>query len=145
MQLQVTDIQKLIEASSGELVELPPFANGTEFVARLRRPSLMKLAASGKIPNALLGRANSLFVNQAMEDTDNDEMLSELANVLEIFAEASFVEPKWEQLKQAGVELTDEQYLAVFNYAQVGIQELTPINGASENIRHSGDVQTLQS
>lgn len=104
----------------------------------------MKLAASGKIPNALLVRANSLFVNQAMEDPDNEGMLTELANVLEIFAEASFVEPKWEQLKQAGVELTDQQYLAVFQYAQIGVQELTPIDGASENIGHSGDVQVIQ-
>lgn len=143
MQLQVTDIAKIIEASSGELVELPPFANGTQFVARLRRPSLMKLAASGKIPNSLLGRANSLFVNQATTDYDNEDMLTELANVLEIFAEASFIEPTWQQLKEANVQLTDQQYFKVFEYAQVGIQQLTPNNGQTEDIGHSGNSETI--
>ena len=38
--------------------------------------------------------------------------------------EASFVEPTYKELKAAGVELTDEQYMFIFGYSQNGVADL---------------------
>ena len=47
-----------------------------------------------------------------------------MAEVLDIIAEASFVEPTYAELKEAGVQLTDEQLIFVFNYSQAGVSYL---------------------
>lgn len=141
--MNVTSIDSLLQAAQGELVALPPFSAGTEFVARLRRPSMMKLAASGKIPNNLMSRANALFVDRALEDPDTDDMLKELGAVMEVVADACFVEPKYQDLKNAGITLTDQQYIAVFQYSQRGIDDIKPSNGAEENPGHCSDVENV--
>lgn len=141
--MKITSIKKLLEVSQGELVNLPPFALDTEFVAKLKRPSMMKLASNGKIPNALLSRANALFVERATEDPDTEEMLQELGQVMDVIAEACFVEPSWEQLKEAGIELTDEQYIAIFQYSQKGLEQLKPSDGAEENSGYSSNVENV--
>ena len=55
----------------GELLELPPFLEGTEFIVRVKKPSLMALAKSGRIPNALLASAQELF-NNAQKGRSNN-------------------------------------------------------------------------
>lgn len=129
-ELKVTSIEELKGYANGELVELPSFGNGQKFVAKLKRPSMLSLVRAKKIPNELLTSASTLFesgVNSAMHiDTKNldENAMSQLINVMDIICEASFVEPTFKQLKEANIELTDEQYLAVFSYTQVGIKEL---------------------
>lgn len=51
---QITSLQNLKTYTKGQIVELPPFAEGMPFVARLKRPSMLALVKSGKIPNELL-------------------------------------------------------------------------------------------
>ena len=84
---------------------------------------MMMLCKSGKIPNTLLATANSLFVGGKIE-TKDPEALSGVFGVMDVICEASFLEPSWEQLKSVGIELTDEQYMAVFNYSQQGVKAL---------------------
>ena len=125
-ELKVTSIEELQKASSGALVELPSFADGTKFVARLKRPSMLSLAKSGKIPNSLLTQANSLFeegVSGSFDSTD-ENALEKCFDLFDIICDASFVEPSYKQIKDAGVELTDEQYMFVFGYAQNGVRQL---------------------
>ena len=43
------------------------------------------------------------------------------------------IEPSLQQIKDSGVELTDEQYMAIFNYTQKGIEALKPFRGKQEN------------
>lgn len=123
MDMQVTSLLDLEQYARGQIVELPSFAEGQPFVARLRRPSMMVLIKSGKIPNALLTTANSLFAGNAT-DPSKSESFSDVVQVLDILCEASFIEPSWSQIQELGVELTDEQYMAVFNYSQQGIKAL---------------------
>lgn len=124
-ELKVTSIEQLKQDSSGELVELPKFKNNSEFVARLRRPSLLKLVRSGKIPNTLLTKTNELFIESGKGfDTDDTKLLDELFEVLEIIAGETFVEPKYEDIVNAGIELTDEQLMFLFTYSQQGVQDL---------------------
>lgn len=129
--LKVTSIEELREAASGTIVELPPFGPGHPFVARLRRPSMLVLAKRGKIPNSLLTSANTLFENGAAAgfDSMDEDMMSKCFEVFDIICEASFVEPTYRELKAAGIELTDEQYMFVFGYSQNGMVSLEPFRG----------------
>lgn len=126
--LQITSIDQLKNYKSGQVVELPAFGDGQPFVARLKRPSMMVLAKNGKIPNSLLNSANSLFEKgpQGMMQTSkfDDETMTKLFDIIDVICEASFVEPTYNQLKEAGIELTDDQYMFVFSYTQNGVQAL---------------------
>lgn len=125
--LKVTPIEDLLEYRKGAIVQLPPFASGQPFVARLRRPSMMALMRNGKIPNTLLSTAQDLFNgNVAVKTENNNDSISELLEVLDILCEAMFVEPSFSQLTKAGIELTDEQYTFLFSYSQQGVKAVEP-------------------
>lgn len=124
-EVTVTTIGELKSYSNGTIVKLPPFAEGQPFVARLKRPSLLGMVKQGKIPNTLLVRANELFVqDNAGLDPDEEDMMSQMFDVLELMAQQTFVEPTYQEIKDAGIELTDEQMMFIFNYAQQGVRAL---------------------
>lgn len=141
--LNVTSIDDLVKASQGTLVELPPFAQGTQFVARLKRPSMLALIRSGKIPNPLLLSANELFVKGGV-DVDDENSLNQLFQILDILCEACFVEPSYQALKDAGVELTDDQYMYIFNYTQQGVEALKPFRQEHQNPQLDFNSKNLQ-
>lgn len=124
---RVSTIDELRAMASGELVELPPFVKGQKFIARLKRPSMLKMVEKGSIPNSLLHAANSLFAGGVNKDlADNDDFLKDMLAVIDVMAESVFVEPTWRAIKAAGIELTDEQYMFIFNYAQEGVKAVEP-------------------
>lgn len=135
--LSITPINDLVKASGGTLIELPPFVEGQPFVAKLKRPSMLALVRSGKIPNALLSTANGLFTEGKL-DSDNDKVMSDLFDVLDVICEACFVEPSYEQLKVAGVSLTDDQLMFVFNYTQRGVSAL---NNFRSQLKDTGVIE----
>lgn len=120
---KVTSIEDLVRVSSGTLVELPPFAEGEPFVARLKRPSMLALIRANKIPNSLIATANQLFTKGSFNAKDENAM-SNLFAVLDVVCESCFVEPTYQQIKDAGVELTDDQLIFIFNYTQKGVSAL---------------------
>jgi hypothetical protein len=122
---QPTSIQDLVSYSKGQIVKLPDFSEGQPFYARLRRPSMLSLMSNGKIPNSLVITANRLFNGKGMDDR-NENSMSEVLQLLEVICESAFVEPSYKELKEAGVHLTDQQYMAVFNYTQEGVKALEP-------------------
>lgn len=122
---EITSIEALIEASKGTVVELPPFAEGTEFYARLKRPSMLDMVKNGKIPNSLLVSAQNLFVSgPGKMNTYNEDMMKQLYEVMDIICESTFVEPTYQELKDNNIVLTDDQRLFIFNYSQNGIAAL---------------------
>lgn len=122
---KVTSIEVLKKYRDGEVVQLPSFAEGQPFIARLRRPSMLALAKNKMIPNELLTSANSLFEKGGNSFNALDEaMLTKMFDVMEVICEASFVEPSYREIKEAGIELTDEQYMFVFGYSQNGVRQL---------------------
>lgn len=128
-QKKVTTLEELEEYSKGDIVRLPDFAQGKEFYARIRRPSLLKLVEAGKIPNTLLTTANKLFTTSfSGEDTEDTEMMRNMISVIDVICEASFVEPTYEQLNSRNIQLTDEQYMFIFNYSQTGTTALAPFS-----------------
>lgn len=124
--LKITSFEELKKYANGEVVELPPFAEGRPFVARISRPSMMTLVKNKKIPNSLLKSANELFSSgiTGAFDEENEEALANLFDLMDVICEASFVEPTYQQIKEAGVTLTDEQLMFVFNYSQAGVRAL---------------------
>lgn len=123
--LKITPLSELIESSRGEVVALPSFREGCPFVARLKRPSMLMLTKSGRIPNSLISSANKLFNGKGVDGSPGNTM-QDAFEVFETLCEAAFVEPTYAELKEAGVELTDEQFMAVFNYTQAGAKALAP-------------------
>nr|DAH41044.1 MAG TPA: hypothetical protein [Caudoviricetes sp.] len=130
---QITSLQNLKTYTKGQIVELPPFAEGMPFVARLRRPSMLALVKSGKIPNELLKTANDLFMGRSNKSSggSNTNELKEMFTIFDALCEASFVEPTWEEIKESGMELTDDQYTFIFNYSQQGVKALKPFRSQS--------------
>lgn len=125
--LKITSIEELKNISNGEIVKLPDFDGGHEFIARLKRPSMLDMAKNGDIPNSLLVQANGLFVNGAntLANTSLDEnMMKDMFEIMDIICEQAFVEPTYKELKEAGIKLTDEQFLFVFSYTQRGVKAL---------------------
>ena len=119
----VTSFEDLQRYARGTIVKLPDFAEGQPFVARMRRPSMMALVKVGKIPNSLLITANEMF-NGKSADTDDEEVMSNMFGVMEVICETALIEPTYQQIKDAGLELSDDQIMAIFNYTQVGVQAL---------------------
>ena len=128
---EVTSIAKRNEYAKGQLVELPSFGEGQPFFARLRRPSMLALAKSGKIPNSLLATANRMFDSSL--DTKSENMLKDFYMVMETILEASFVEPTYQEIKDAGVQLSDDQMIFVFNYTQQGVKILDQFRPNGKN------------
>lgn len=128
----VTSIFELRAYAEGALVELPPFGEGQPFYARMRRPSMLLLAKLGKIPNTLLGTANKLF-SESKLDNDNEQMLAEFYSVVEAIAEASFIQPTYKEIKEAGLTLSDDQLMFIFNYTQQGVTALNTFRSIGEN------------
>lgn len=122
-QLKPTSIEQLRNYAQGTLVELPPFAEGQPFIARMRRPSLLVLIKSGKIPNALVSQASSLFVNGSSA-VDSDTDMKDLMDIIEVIAESALIEPSLNDIKSAGMELSDDQLTAIFSYTQSGVRAL---------------------
>lgn len=142
---KVTSIKELKAYAKGQIVRLPDFAEGQEFYARLKRPSMLKLVKENKIPNALLTKAGELF-SQSKEvfDPDNEGMMDELFGVMDILAEASFVEPTYNELKEAGIELTDEQLMFVFSYSQKGVEAYSSFRTDEKDRNSSGDGEEVR-
>lgn len=120
-----TSIQELLEYQKGQLVRLPDFGEGMPFYARLKRPSMLALVKSGKIPNTLLQTANRLFNGKGM-DEKQETVMADILDILDVLCGATFVEPSYDDIKAAGIELTDEQLMAVFSYTQKGVRALEP-------------------
>lgn len=132
--LQVTKLDELRGYARGQVVELPPFAEGQRLVVRMTRPSLLVMVKEGRIPNTLLTTANKLFMTGGNTlDTDSQTMMNDMYGVMEEICRASLVEPTYDEILNTGVTLTDDQMMAIFNYCQQGVKALQPFRQKSGN------------
>lgn len=146
MELKVTSIEDLQRYGAGQVVELPPFAEDMPFVARLKRPSMLAMMKSGMIPNSLLSSANALFTQKHTElAQEDDKMYSDIFTITEILAESALLDPTYQQIKESGLELTDEQCMALFNYTQVGVKALENFRKEQTDPTSDQSEQPLQS
>lgn len=124
--MKVTSMEDLKGYANGKIIELPPFDDGLPLVARMRRPSLMVLMKSGKIPNELLKAAQSIFTSNEKTGlkVESTDQLVEYISIFEIMAEASLIEPSFKDINESGMSLNDKQLMAIFNYSQQGVKAL---------------------
>ena len=124
--MKVTNLKDLKNIAKGEVVELPSFSE-TPFIAKLKQPSLVGLVASGKMPNHLIGLATALFnadSDKVNKITETQKGIKELYELMLVVAEECLVEPTMNDIREAGLELTDIQLTAIFNYSQRGAKVL---------------------
>lgn len=124
-EMKVTSIEQLSSYAEGQVVKFPDFAEGQPFVALVKRPSLLALMKDGQIPNSLINTASTLFAKGGIDETKKDSM-KDLFSLLEVVCEACFVTPSYKEIKAAGLTLTDEQLMFVFNYTQSGVKAVEP-------------------
>ena len=141
---KVTSINTLKGYMKGTLIKLPSFGPGQEFYARLKRPSMLDMIKNGEIPNALLDTANDLFAEgtQILADGDSNTT-KDLFDVMDKLCEATFVEPSYSDIKEAGIKLTDEQMMFVFSYTQNGVKALDSFREESKNPELTTDEPTI--
>lgn len=144
MKAHITTLSELSEYAQGQIVQLPDFAEGQPFFARIKRPSLIDMAKNGQIPNALLSSANTLFT-QGKASQKDDEALSKLYDILDLVCEACFVEPTYDEIKASGIKLTDEQYMFIFNYTQTGVNALETFRKKQINNQSAGNITKVSS
>lgn len=142
MEQNVTTIEQLKEYQKGELVQLPDFGENMPFYARLKRPSMLALIKSGKIPNTLITTANELFNGKGISEKKEGSMVDAI-EIFDTICEATFLEPSYAELKAAGIELTDEQMTAVFAYTQRGVNALNSFRKKSANNGNSINVKNV--
>ena len=125
--MHITTVSDLQSYAAGTVVRFPDFGDGQPFVARVRRPSMLVLAKQGKIPNSLLTAAGELFSKGGGAlDTDNENMLGDMYSIMDVIATAALIQPTMSEIKSAGIELSDDQMMAIFNYTQAGVKALEP-------------------
>lgn len=124
--LVVTSFEQLQTYAMGQVVELPPFAEGMPFVARITRPSMIQMIRDGKFSNNLLVSANELFINSGAveEAVSNNEKMNEFYDVLFEIVKEALLQPTYDEVKKAGLTLTDQQVMFIFNYVQHGVDSL---------------------
>jgi hypothetical protein len=117
----ISSLKKI--AQHTDVIALRGWDTETPFVCRVRRSSLRVMITAGKIPNPLMAAAQKLYEGQASRATAS---ITDMLRVMERVVEDALVEPKLAEIKEAGLELTEEQFGAIFNYAQSGVKAVEP-------------------
>lgn len=114
----ITNLAALEKAANGEIVALPGWTEEQPFVARLKRASLTGMIRAGKIPNPLIAAAQKLY--EGLNKSRANATFEETAKVMRLVVEEALAEPTMEQLKAAGLDLTEEQADQIYLYASRG-------------------------
>ena len=135
--MQVTSLEQLKNIKITDIVNLGKFEDGTELIAEVKKPNLMQLMVEGKVPNTLMPTAMGMFksgsgelVNKAIDDVDS---LKDLVGMMEVFAEASLVNPSYAQIKEIGLSLTEKQLIGILQFTQGGVKALENFRMQSED------------
>ena len=105
---------------TSQIVKIPGWC-GEDWECELKRPSILALAAKGAIANPLMKTARRLFYAGISPDGGD---LAEEGRVLVEIARAAMVRPTFDELEDAGISLTDEQLVAIFQFTQLGVKAL---------------------
>lgn len=119
----ITSLTDIVKYASGTIVRLPDFGDGQPFIAKIKRPSMLGLVKAGKIPNSLITQATQLFKSGA-GSLGKGNTVDELYDIIEIVCREAMVKPTYDEIKNAGVTLSDNQLMAIFSYTQNGVKAL---------------------
>ena len=132
--MAVTSIEKLKKLAQGQEVELQGW-DEEPFVCVLKRPSLLGLVENGDIPNPLLHAAYILF--NGSNNPKDQVNLKEMNDLYRIIAKAAMVNPTYDQVVEAGLELTDMQLLEIYRFTQLGVKSLISFRTKQEDTKNT--------
>ena len=132
--MAVTSIEKLKKIAQGQEVELQGW-DEEPFVCVLKRPSLLGLVENGDIPNPLLHAAYILF--NGSNNPKDQVNLKEMNDLYRIIAKAAMVNPTYDQVVEAGLELTDMQLLEIYRFTQLGVKSLISFRTKQEDTKNT--------
>lgn len=124
--LTPTSIEDIKKIKHEEVIELPAFLDGTPFTAKLRRPSISRMAKDGRIPNVLSAAVDELM---DLSVTTPQTPLKLRIEVLEIIAAAALEDPTYEEV---GEYLDHVQLMAIWSYVIAGANSLIPFRAIRE-------------
>lgn len=135
--MNITSLEQLQNIKTTEIIELAAFDDGTPLNVEVKKPNMMQLITSGKIPNTLLSVAMDMFNGKTGERmvkaSDSATDLKELVGMMNIIAEASLVRPTYKEIKSLGIDLTDNQLMGLLMYSQGGIKSLENFRNKQAN------------
>ena len=140
--MQVTSLEQLKNIKKTEIVELPCFEDGTPFIAELKRPNVINLICTGKMPNSLLKIATDMF-SRGLTETEitkkvaDAKGMQEVFNMLTFLAKESLVNPTYAQLEELGITLGVEQLNAILSFTQGGVKALENFRKQQGNSKSS--------
>ena len=118
----ITSLDELKNMSQEKVVTLPPFSDGRTLTVKIKNPSLLKMIGNGTVPNQLLDAAMTLFntgnIAKVKDGATDPADVQNNMTFLIFLAEQCLVEPTMADLKEAGVELTDEQIIFLFIFTR---------------------------
>lgn len=115
-------MEEMLAAAAPKDVMLSGWNEGEEVHVKLRRPSLINMATGGQVPNPLIGVVAKLLTgSQEKIGTASEQESSE---AMKHIARAALAEPTLKQLEEAGVSLTDQQYMEIYAWVLGGLEGL---------------------
>jgi len=131
--LKPTSLEAIKNMQREDTVELPAFLDGTPFVARLRRPSILHMVDLGQIPNELSAAVDELMGGQAQQFRTS---IKDRASVLCTVAKAALQEPTYDQVEDV---IDSFQLTAIWNYVISGVMALEPFRAIRSVLVSSAD------
>ncbi|CAM3004805.1 hypothetical protein HAHI6034_10870 [Hathewaya histolytica] len=117
--------QQYVEAT------LPGWGIDDTITVKLKHFSLLDAASKGNIPNPLIGPVLDLFKGEGI-NVQEIQGLKSFSEVQNLFCELCLMEPTFKELKEAGIELTEEQKYIIYQFATGGAKALIPFSRKSK-------------
>lgn len=112
------DLEKTAQRYGAQSIEIHDWDGGGLIEVRARRPGLYNMASMGFIPNPLLGAMQAMFSGSTAQINAVDA--KKQGECLTAIARYALVEPTMAQITEAGLELTDQQLLELYQFALAG-------------------------
>lgn len=112
------DLEKTAQRYGAQSIEIHDWDGSGMIEVRARRPGLYNMASMGFIPNPLLGAMQAMFSGNTAQINAVDS--KKQGECLTAIARYALVEPTMAQITEAGLELTDQQLLELYQFALAG-------------------------
>ena len=123
---EVLSVDKLRELAF-TYIEIPGFFGEEKITVQVQKPRIMALASEGKVPNPLMGVATKML--SGVKNGKNQDP-TDGAKMIRLYCTACLVKPKFEELEDI---ITDDQMMAIFDWAISGAKEIEPFRKNSED------------
>ena len=126
--MAITSMNEIMQAAAPQEITISGFAPGTEITVLARRPSFYTMLAAGAAPNPLIPEMEKLFVRR--DRSGHARPSEEFARTLVFIAQETLAEPSYAQLRENGIELTDDQLTEISLFATAGAEALRSFRAA---------------